>query len=306
MKPLVSIITPCYNGEKYADRYFRSVLSQTYPCLELIFVNDGSTDRTEEIALSYKDALENKGIKYTYLYQENAGQAAALNNGLKIFQGDYLVWPDSDDEITPDSIEKRVAFLENHPNLGIMRSNGIVVNDATGEKRRIDNKNHSEAEDLYEDIMLLRTYGNPGPYMIRRSLLLECYPDLDIFVSRTGQNWQIYVPAFSRSLCGYLDEDLFIIHEHDDSHSRYTRSAEAEYKRWHGFTEILLKGMEAGIKNTDYYKNLVKENEARQIFYYAVSVRDIPTIKTEFRNLKTYGKPTMKESLLYLKCLLGM
>lgn len=306
MKPLVSIITPCYNGEKYADRYFQSVLSQTYDCLELIFVNDGSTDRTEEIALSYKKKLEEKGIQYTYLYQENAGQAAALNNGLKIFQGEYLVWPDSDDEMTPDSIEKRAVFLESHPDLGIMRSNGITVNDATGEKRRIDNKDHFEAEDLYEDIMMLRTYGNPGPYMIRRSLLLECYPDLDIFVSRTGQNWQIYVPAFSRSLCGYLDEDLFIIHEHDDSHSRYTRSAEAEYTRWHGFTEILLKGMEAGVKNTDYYRNLVKENEARQIFYYAVSVRDISTLKTEYRNMKKYGKPTMKETLLYCKCLLGM
>ena len=135
---------------------------------------------------------------------------------------------------------------------------------------------------------------------------MECYPGLDINASRYGQNWQIYVPAFSRSLCGYLDEDLFIIHEHDDSHSRYTRSAEAEYKRWRGFTEILLKGMEAGVKNTDYYRNLVKENEARQIFYYAVSIRDIPTIKTEYRNMKKYGKPTTKETLLYCKCLLGM
>ena len=139
MKPLVSIITPCYNGEKYADRYFQSVLNQTYDHLELIFVNDGSTDRTEEIALSYKKELEEKGIQYTYLYQDNAGQAAALNNGLKIFHGEYLVWPDSDDEMTPDSIEKRAAFLESHPDLGIMRSNGITVNDATGEKRRIDN-----------------------------------------------------------------------------------------------------------------------------------------------------------------------
>ncbi len=305
MNPLVSIITPCYNGEKYLDRYFASVLNQTYPNLELIFVNDGSTDRSEELALSYKAALEKRRISYTYLYQENAGQAAALNRGLKIFMGDYLVWPDSDDEMTPDSIEKRVQFMENHPELGIMRSNGIAVNDETGKSCRIDDKPHAEAEDIYEDIMMLRTYGNPGPYMIRRSLLLKCYPDLDIFVSRTGQNWQIYVPAFSRSLCGYLDEDLFVIHEHSDSHSRSERPAKEEYKRWRGYTEIVLRAMEAGAKNTEYYRNLVKENEARQIFYYAVSIRDIPVIKKEFRNMKAYGKPTTKETLLYWKCLLG-
>lgn len=305
MKSLVSIITPCYNGEQYLDRYFASVLSQTYQNLELIFINDGSTDKTEEIAISYKKTLEQRGVSYTYLYQENSGQAAALNRGLKIFKGNYLVWPDSDDEMTPDSIEKRVAFLEKHPELGIMRSNGIVVNDDTGTSCRIDDKSHLEAEDIYEDIMLLRTNGGNGTYMIRSNLLLECYPDKEIFVSRAGQNWQIYVPALSRSLCGYLNEDLFIIHERNDSHSRSMRTVEDEYNRWHDYTEIVLKAMESGEKNTDYYRNLVKENEARQIFYYAVSVRDIATIKMEFRNIKKYGKPTFKESLLYWKCLLG-
>lgn len=61
MKPLVSIITPCYNGEQYIDAYFQSILAQTYTRLELIFVNDGSTDKTEEVALSYREQLEQKG-----------------------------------------------------------------------------------------------------------------------------------------------------------------------------------------------------------------------------------------------------
>ena len=154
MKPLVSIITPCFNGEKYLDRFFRSVLNQTYENLELIFINDGSSDKTEEKVLNYKDELKNRNICFTYLYQDNAGQAAALNKGLKVFKGDYLVWPDSDDELVPDSIEKRVDFLEKHPELGIMRSNGIVINDETGEQNRIDNKPHLEEEDIYESIML--------------------------------------------------------------------------------------------------------------------------------------------------------
>ena len=74
-KPLVSIITPCYNGEAFLKRYFESILNQTYPNLELIFINDGSTDRTEEIALSYRERLEKRGITYIYEKQENAGLA---------------------------------------------------------------------------------------------------------------------------------------------------------------------------------------------------------------------------------------
>lgn len=73
-KPLVSIITPCYNGEAFLKRYFESILNQTYPNLELIFINDGSTDRTEEIALSYRERLEKRGITYIY---EKTGKCRA-------------------------------------------------------------------------------------------------------------------------------------------------------------------------------------------------------------------------------------
>lgn len=69
--PLVSIITPCFNGEAFIDRYFQSVLSQTYPNIELVFVNDGSTDQTETIALSYSSKLAAKGIIFKYLSQDN-------------------------------------------------------------------------------------------------------------------------------------------------------------------------------------------------------------------------------------------
>ena len=61
MTPLVSIITPCYNGEKKAIKFLNSVLEQTYKNIEFIIVNDGSTDKTEEIILSYRDKFISKG-----------------------------------------------------------------------------------------------------------------------------------------------------------------------------------------------------------------------------------------------------
>ena len=111
----VSIVTPCYNGEKYLERFLKSILNQSYGNIELIFINDGSTDQTEEIIKKYKEEFDLHNIELTYLFQENAGQAAALNTGLKYVQGVYLLFIDSDYEISYDLFEHSVRFLVDNP-----------------------------------------------------------------------------------------------------------------------------------------------------------------------------------------------
>ena len=108
---LVSIVTPCYNGEKYLSRFLESILNQTYSEIELILINDGSNDGTERIVQGYRQSFSAKGIRFLYEYQKNQGQAAALNRGLKLFTGEYITWLDSDDEIMPDFIKKKVDFF---------------------------------------------------------------------------------------------------------------------------------------------------------------------------------------------------
>lgn len=79
VEPLVSIITPSYNSEKYLDAFFISILEQDYEKYEMIFINDGSTDRTENIVYKYKEKFEERNIRFVYLKQENGGQAKAMN-----------------------------------------------------------------------------------------------------------------------------------------------------------------------------------------------------------------------------------
>ena len=67
MNPLVSIITPCYNGEKFLERFLDSVLNQTYENIELILVNDGSTDKTDDIANKYKNKFDERDYAYIYI-----------------------------------------------------------------------------------------------------------------------------------------------------------------------------------------------------------------------------------------------
>ena len=300
-QPLVSIITPCYNGERYLDRYFSSVIQQTYQPLELNIINDASTDRTAEIAARYRPVLEEKGIQFTYLYQENAGQAAALNRGLKLFTGEYLTWPDADDEMTPDCIEKKVAYLQAHPEMQMVRSDGIYYNETTQEKRGIAKEEDKFPQNIFEKLLSVKTYGCCGCYMISRALFLECYPDKNIFESRVGQNWQLLVPAASRSLCGYLDEKLYLVNEHGDSHSRHLRSAGEMFQWWDMFTEILHRAIGVSQCDLKHARNLVEENRARQQFYYAVSNHNKAAMNLALTEVKKYGRPTIKEYLLFLK-----
>ena len=302
--PLVSIITPCFNGESYLDRYFESILNQTYSNLELIFINDGSSDKTEEIALSYRSKLEEKGIDYTYIYQDNAGQAAALNKGLKIFKGDYLTWPDSDDVMTNDSIEKKVNFLVNNPEYKMVRSNGIYYNEFTKETKRISNSTNNKKENIFEDLLVVSTYGCCGCYMVKSDLFYQIYPNRQIFESRRGQNWQLLVPCASYSKCGYIDEDLYIVYETVDSHSRVKLSNEIEIKRLDQFKEILIDAVNRSKCYKEETLNLIEAEYARRQFYYAVDDRNKELIKEKYYLIKKYGKVTLQQRLLYIKCVI--
>lgn len=112
VEPLVSIITPSYNSEKYLDAFFISILEQDYEKYEIIFINDGSTDRTENIVYKYKEKFEERNIRFVYLKQENGGQAKAMNLGFPYIQGKYFIWPDSDDELYRNNISEKVKYME--------------------------------------------------------------------------------------------------------------------------------------------------------------------------------------------------
>ena len=209
---LVSIITPCYNGEKLVSRYLESVLGQTYKNIELIIVNDGSSDDTEKIVLSYKDKFEKEGMKIVYVYQENKGLGGAINTGLKYFTGDYLCWADYDDFFRYDSVEKRVKFLEDNPQYGCVTSNANVYNkdDLENPIYKITDKfKYNEDEYQFEHHLKSESIFCCGCHMVRTEAFLDVNPDRDIFEGRRGQNWQMLLPVYYKYKRGFLDEPLY-------------------------------------------------------------------------------------------------
>lgn len=102
--PLVSIVIPVYNGSDYLREAIDSALGQTYDNIEVIVVNDGSTDDTEQIAMSYGDRIR-------YYAKENGGTSTALNTGIAKMRGEYFSWLSHDDQYYPRKIEREVEEL---------------------------------------------------------------------------------------------------------------------------------------------------------------------------------------------------
>ena len=243
MQDLVSIISPCYNGERYLVPFLDSVFAQTYSLIELILVDDASVDHTQDIVKSYIPLFQSRGYTLTYLRQEeNKGQAAAINTGLKFVSGEYLSWMDSDDILFPEAIEKKICFLKKNMELDFVLCSGEVVSEKDLEKplgylKRIKPKGK---DDLFKDLLdENNVVFGPGSILTRTASLKKAIPELTIFESREGQNWQLMLPLAYSCRFGYLDDVLFKYVIHEDSHSHKKRSYEEINTRRDNFYILL-------------------------------------------------------------------
>lgn len=114
-KPLITVLMPVYNGEKFLHESIESILSQTYTDFKFIIINDGSTDSTEEIILSYSD----KRIQYVK-NEKNLNLIHTLNKGLSLVGTKYVARMDADDISLPERLERQVQYMETHPEIGIL------------------------------------------------------------------------------------------------------------------------------------------------------------------------------------------
>lgn len=130
-RPKVSIVICTYNQQSLISNTLDSVLAQTYPNLEIIVTDDGSTDDTPHILQRYAHQFPDK-IKIS-LSAVNAGIPANINRGLKLRSGEYTAWLDGDDLMMPQKIEMQVSFLESHPEATGCYHDAEVFDDETGQ-----------------------------------------------------------------------------------------------------------------------------------------------------------------------------
>ncbi|MGX1191849.1 glycosyltransferase [Metabacillus sp. SLBN-84] len=307
MEKKVSIITPCYNGEEFLGRYLDSVLNQSYNNLEVILIDDGSTDKTSDIAKSYERKFLDNNIEFLYIYQSNRGQAEALNKGLKIFKGEYLTWPDSDDILSTDSIEKKVKFLEENNEYDIVRSDAQIVNENNTSKIlnyfAKDNSNKFK-EDLFLDYIIEdKVWFAPGCFMVRTKAFLEVNPNKKIYSKQKGQNWQMLLPVFYKFKCGFINEPLYTYVVRSESHSHkiinysdyLIRTYEHEDILNHTIASIPMDKLEK-----ELYLDKVKEKYTRKRFYLAIKLMDRTLLDDEFTKMKNIFTTSLNDRLLYI------
>ena len=121
IQPRVSVIIPTYNSEKYIEQCVKSVLEQTYTNYEVIVIDDGSQDHTQQILKPYFPVIK-------YIYQDNQGAAKARNNGCEIAQGEFLAFLDADDFFLPQKLEKQVAVFDANSSIDLIQSGWYCVN----------------------------------------------------------------------------------------------------------------------------------------------------------------------------------
>lgn len=137
IQPVISIVMPVYNGEKYLREAVESILAQTWKDFEFIIINDGSTDHSEEIILSYCDE------RIVYLKNNNnSGICVTLNKGINAARGKYIVRMDCDDISFPERLSVQLQFMEDHPEIAVAGSDIIVFGSTEKQLRIMPHNQH--------------------------------------------------------------------------------------------------------------------------------------------------------------------
>tara|TARA_R110000850_G_scaffold102658_1_gene212013 strand:- start:5331 stop:6224 length:894 start_codon:yes stop_codon:yes gene_type:complete len=228
-KTLVSVLLPAFNRADYIRETVESVLLQDYPQVELIVVDDGSSDGTYEILLEYQ--REGKLKLLTHPGRANRGQSAALNLGLEHVSGEFIAILDSDDVFLPGKLHAQVDYLKAHPEVGLVYGMGEAV-DAEGRwLYDILAANHIEPND--PNTVLLDCYFSlPVNALVRRSVYDQVGGFEEAF--RAAQDHDMLIRIAEKTRLAFIPVKVFQYRRHGDSISN-----KGQRKRWENGFEIL-------------------------------------------------------------------
>jgi glycosyltransferase involved in cell wall biosynthesis len=207
-QPLISVVIPNYNYAHYLGEAIESVLAQTYASIEIILVDDGSTDDSLERARKFNGRLK-------IVAQENAGVSAARNRGIGEASGELIAFLDSDDVWLPEKVAKQVRLLEREPQVGLVHCGYVeFFSDGTVGDTHLDGMEGEVALELlkYQRSVVL---GGGSGAMVRRSLIDEI-GGFDPAVS-PAEDWEFYYRCARVCRVGFIDEVLLKYREHQSN-----------------------------------------------------------------------------------------
>lgn len=211
LRPLVSVLLPVFNGERYLREAIDSILGQSYRNFELIIINDGSRDGTGSIIEQYGDP------RIRYYKQANMGLAATLNLGIGFARGRYVARQDQDDVSRPTRLEQQVRFLDDHPEFGMVGTRAEIW--VEGESSTVSFKHPCDDEALRFNLL----FNNPfvhSSMMIRTEVFSEVGTYCTDKSRQPPEDYELWSRVARRFKVGNLPEVLHVYRETGSSMSR--------------------------------------------------------------------------------------
>lgn len=262
MNKKVSVVLPVYNGAQRVSKAIESVLSQSYTNLELIIVNDCSTDNTMEVLRGYAD--KDSRIK-VYENEVNQKLPRTLNNGFSHVEGDYLTWTSDDNTYKLNAIEKMVQYLDEHPDIDMVYADFDIVNlDGT----------YRETKRVFEPDELRFQNSVGACFLYTKELAAKAGEyDPDLFLAEDYEYW---IKAYLNGNLHHIPEVLYNYGWHNASltvtkaYQVYHKTFEAKEKH---YEELISRCITQADKNRFYWDMLGlllddKEKEIIRKIYY--------------------------------------
>jgi glycosyltransferase involved in cell wall biosynthesis len=278
--PKVSVVIPTYNRAHLICRAIQSVLDQTYQNLEIIVVDDGSTDNTEEIVINFKD----ERIRYIQ-HSENKGASAARNSGIRVSRGEYIAFQDSDDEWFSDKLEKQIrAFYKSSPEVGVVYSGFYKVE--ANKKIYIPSDDHAQKKGNIHNELLKGNFVGTPTVLIKK----ECFENVKYFDENIPslEDWELWIEISKYYNFEYINMPLVYSYSTPNSVNFNQKNAIKAY-------EMILKN-----HLNEFCKN--KKNLSKHYFIIALKLCSI----NDFKNERTYLIKAIKANHLNTNAILRL
>ena len=241
MQSKVSMVIPCYNKEKFIGTMFDSILAQEWNNIELILVNDGSTDGTRDIIFEYEPKFISRGYDVVIIDQKNQGVAAAVRNGLMSVTGEYVCQIDADDELDPRYVSMMAGWLEENPEYDWVACDAVKV---TKGLTTYIQKFPSGERKIYKlkNWIFWKIERGIWTYLVRTEYLKNCNVIELFYIGRDcNQEPQFVFPlALGGGKIKYFREPLYkYITDNPATHRSFIENYESSKKRWSGFIRAI-------------------------------------------------------------------
>lgn len=217
MNPLVTVLMPVYNGEKYLKEAIESILSQTFRDFEFLIIDDGSTDKSAEIIASFNDTrirLERNEI--------NLGLIKTLNKGLKMSKGKYIARMDCDDVSLPKRLSAQASFMENNHEVGVCGSWTKVI----GLRKNFVNKYPESHKEIQAYLLFNTPFAHPT--VIIRKEIIEKYKLEYNENYKHAEDYELWSRIIKNTKVSNIKKVLFHYRMHPESISKKNYSIQIE------------------------------------------------------------------------------